>query len=141
MPKAANSKSATPMRASKRKAPIQRGTKAGLVWGVGRTASFIRKGRFAERVSGDAPVFMAGVLEYLSAEVLELAGNVATESKKKTIMPRHIQLAIQNDEEFSRLMAHALLSEGGVSPNIHEFLFPKKVAKMNANQGGMTQEV
>ena len=121
MPKVANSKSATPMRSAKKPNRVLRGQKAGLLWGVGRTASFIRKGRYAERVSGDAPVFMAGVLEYMSAELLELAGNVATESKKKTIMPRHIQLAIQNDEEFSRLMANTLLSEGGVSPNIHEF--------------------
>eukprot|EP00887_Chlorella_sp_A99_P003583 scaffold7.g3583.t1 len=76
-----------------------------------------------------APVYLAAVLEYLSAEVLELAGNAARDNKKTRIIPRHIQLAVRNDEELSKLLAGVTLPEGGVLPNIHAVLLPKKSGK------------
>ena len=105
--------------------PISRAAKAGLQFPVGRIARFLKQGRYAERVGAGAPVYLAAVLEYLCAEVLELAGNAARDNKKTRIIPRHVQLAVRNDEELSKLLAGVTIAAGGVLPNIHSVLLPK----------------
>merc|ERR1711918_280073 len=82
-----------------------RSSRAGLQFPVGRIHRLLRKGNYAERVGAGAPVYLAAVMEYLAAEVLELAGNAARDNKKTRIIPRHLQLAIRNDEELNKLLA------------------------------------
>ena len=89
----------------------------------------MRQGRVAARIGAGAPVYMAAVLEYLCAEILELAGNAARDNKKSRIIPRHIQLAVRNDEELNKLMGGVTIASGGVLPNIHAVLLPKKKGK------------
>ena len=108
---------------------VTRSAKAGLQFPVGRVARFLRKGRFAARVGSGSSVYLAAVLEYLAAEILELAGNAARDNKKSRIIPRHIQLAVRNDEELSKLLGDVTIAQGGVLPNIHALLLPKVAAK------------
>lgn len=101
-------------------------SKAGLQFPVGRIARYLRQGKFASRMGAGAPVYLAAVLEYLCAEVLELAGNAARDNKKSRIVPRHITLAVKNDEELNKLLGNVTIAAGGVLPNIHSVLLPKK---------------
>ena len=106
-----------------------RSSRAGLQFPVGRIHRMLRKGSYAERVGAGAPVYLAAVMEYLAAEVLELAGNAARDNKKTRIIPRHLQLAIRNDEELNKLLSGVTIAQGGVLPNIQAVLLPKKTEK------------
>merc|ERR1712083_1099977 len=103
-----------------------RSSRAGLQFPVGRIHRLLRKGNYGQRVGAGAPVYMAAVMEYLAAEILELAGNAAGDNKKSRIIPRHLQLAIRNDEELNKLLAGVTIAQGGVLPNIQAVLLPKK---------------
>ena len=109
--------------------PVSRSSKAGLQFPVGRIGRYLRQGKYATRMGAGAPVYLAAVLEYLCAEILELAGNAARDNKKSRIVPRHLTLAIKNDEELNKLLGGVTIASGGVLPNIHAVLLPKKSAK------------
>ncbi len=73
---------------------MSRSAKAGLQFPVVRIARYLKKGRYAERVQLVLvpPVYLAAVLEYLTAEILELARNAARDNRKNRIFPRHIHV-------------------------------------------------
>ncbi|KAI7795739.1 core histone macro-H2A.1 isoform X1 [Triplophysa rosa] len=103
-----------------------RSSKAGVIFPVGRMLRYIKRGLPKYRVGVGAPVYMAAVLEYLTAEILELAGNAARDNKKGRVTPRHILLAIANDEELHQLLRGVTIAAGGVLPNIQPELLSKK---------------
>ncbi|XP_074310219.1 histone H2A.1-like [Silene latifolia] len=107
-----------------RKKAVRQSVKAGLQFPVGRVARYLKKGRYAQRVGSGAPIYLAAVLEYLAAEVLELAGNAARDNKKTRIIPRHVLLAIRNDDELGKLLEGVTIAYGGVLPNINPVLLP-----------------
>ncbi|XP_078509368.1 core histone macro-H2A.1 isoform X2 [Lissotriton helveticus] len=114
-------------RGGKKKATkLSRSAKAGVIFPVGRMLRYIKKGHPKYRIGVGAPVYMAAVVEYLAAEVLELAGNAARDNKKGRVTPRHILLAIANDEELNQLLRGVTIANGGVLPNIHPELLAKK---------------
>lgn len=112
----------------------------------------LRKGRFADRVgtfssliffshfSGiGAPIYLAASLEYICAEILELAGtsfllffdavhylgNAALDDQKTRIVPRHLMLAFRNDQELNRLMGSVSLDSASAIPSIHAVMQPQ----------------
>ncbi|KPP71790.1 core histone macro-H2A-like [Scleropages formosus] len=110
----------------KKSTKTSRSTKAGVIFPVGRMLRYIKKGLPKYRIGVGAPVYMAAVLEYLTAEILELAGNAARDNKKGRVTPRHILLAVANDEELNQLLKGVTIAAGGVLPNIHPELLAKK---------------
>ncbi|XP_067880521.1 histone H2A.J-like [Heterodontus francisci] len=110
-----------------------RSSRAGLQFPVGRVHRLLRKGNYAERVGAGAPVYLAAVLEYLTAEILELAGNVARDNEKTRIIPRHLQLAVRNNEELIKLLGDVNIAQGGVLTNIQAVL-PKKTSAQSSQK-------
>lgn len=98
-------------------------TRAGLQFPVGRVSRQMKKSRYAKMIRGSAAIYQASVLEYLTAEILELAGNCS--GKRARITPRHIMQAIQGDQELSQLLRHATIPHAGRLPGIHPVLLPK----------------
>ena len=120
---------------------VTKSSRCDIVFPVGRMNRYLKEGRYASQVGVGAGIFMAAVMEYLTCEVLELAGNAADEQKKKTITPRHIQLAIRNDEELNKIMAEAMIAKGGVIPNVQAALFGKHGKSGAAAVTSSTQEM
>eukprot|EP01083_Nonionella_stella_P263218 894369_1 len=106
-----------------------RTARAGIVMPVPRVARVMKTGKYAERFGRTAPVFMAGVLDYLVAELVDLSGAIAKSSKKKRITPRAVNLAIRSDADMNALLGDALVSGGGVLPHINKVLLKGKKKK------------
>ena len=93
-------------------------SKAGTKFPVGRIARFCKKGKYADRIGAGAPVVLAAVLEYLTAEVIEFAANKAKDEKKSRIIPRHLMLAIRSDEELRQLFGGSDFCQAGAIVNV-----------------------
>lgn len=97
-----------------------------LQFPVGRIHTQLKKcvGR-KTRVGSKSAVYLAAVLEYLTAEILELAGNACKDFKLRRITPRHVYLAIRGDDELEKLCRDSIIPQSGIIPCIHSALIPK----------------
>ena len=93
--------------------------KSGLQFPVARIHAALKKGRYGDHINKMASVYMTAVIEYLVAEVLELAGGQAKDYSKTRITPRHIQLAVRSDLELNDLLKDVTIINGGVYPNLN----------------------
>ena len=92
---------------------------ARLNFPVGRIGSALKKGRYAQRISVQAAVFFAAVLESCTQELMELSQGVAAENGRRTIKPRHITLAVREDPSLDKLLSKVTIAQGGVRPAVH----------------------
>ena len=128
----ATPKRSTPKKAGKAGKSAKKGGsqsgKAGLIFPVGRIGSMLRGGRYAKRVGASSAVYLAAVLEYLTAELLELSAKVVGQSKGKSkrITPRAVTVAVRHDDDLGTLLKDVTVSRGGVIPNVHKALEKKK---------------
>ena len=115
--------------ASSQVKPRSKQQRAGIVFPILRLKKYLKKGNYygvTNRMKTDVPIYLAAVMEYLTAELIELAGDVCKQGKRTTINPRHLQLAIRHDDEINKLLHGVTIASGGVVPGIHPVLLPKK---------------
>ncbi|KAJ3398504.1 Histone H2AX [Chytriomyces hyalinus] len=93
--------------------------RAGILFPAKRIHRYLKRGRYSKRVGAGSSVYLAAVLEYLVAEILDLSGKAAQDNSRVIINSRFLTLGIRNDTELADLLATVTISEGGVLPFIH----------------------
>ncbi|KAJ7291817.1 hypothetical protein C8J57DRAFT_1044580, partial [Mycena rebaudengoi] len=111
----------------------------GTLLPVGRIHRLLKKSNYAQRVGAGAPVYLAAMLEYLAAEILELAGNAARYNKH-CIVPRHLERRGARQRAFTslplltpahkspQLLGSVVVSQDGVVPHIDPSLLPTRTS-------------
>lgn len=103
-----------------RKQALSRSRRAELQFPVSRVERYLREGGYAQRLASPTPVFLAAVLEYLTANILDQAGKEAHSKHKKRISPQHLETVVENDQQLRPLF------EDSPESLLHERSHPKK---------------
>uniref|UniRef100_A0A667J2R1 Histone H2A n=1 Tax=Lynx canadensis TaxID=61383 RepID=A0A667J2R1_LYNCA len=103
-------------RRRRRRHAVSRSRRAELQFPVSRVERLLREGRYAPRLSASTPVFLTAVLEYLTANILELAGKEALDSHKMRITPEHVQRALGSNQHLRGLLENKGESQGSSLP-------------------------
>lgn len=104
-----------------------RSTRAGIIFPVGRIHRHLKEGRYADRISSDAPVYMAAVLESVVDEIFREAYQHKDKKATKRIVPNNIVTAIRKDRELNVVFKDIVIREGGV-------------ARIEKKEGGKTRK-
>ena len=121
--------------------------RSGLKFAPTRFLKMLKRDRIVKGTTRkESAIAMAACIEYLMAEICELAGNICQEKKKKQINQRHLLLAIQGDDEFSKLFGgpHFAVHKAGMNPagiNNTIKLANEKKGKKGSNSEDATQIV
>lgn len=91
-----------------------RSQRAGVIFPVGRIHRHMKEGRYAERISSDAPVYMAAVLQQVVEEVFKEANTRKEKKEQKRLIPNNILTAIRKDKELNEIFRDIVIREGGV---------------------------
>ena len=110
----------------------RREARAEIIFPVALVENFCRQNGSSKLALKEAtPIFTAAALEYFASEILEAAIYQVSEDKKVILTPRHMYLAIQNDESlqyvFDQLQIRLMGS--GTYPFIHPELIPSEEKK------------
>eukprot|EP00768_Dysnectes_brevis_P002016 gnl/Dysnectes_brevis/1613_a1828_1881.p1 GENE.gnl/Dysnectes_brevis/1613_a1828_1881~~gnl/Dysnectes_brevis/1613_a1828_1881.p1 ORF type:complete len:270 (+),score=54.48 gnl/Dysnectes_brevis/1613_a1828_1881:52-810(+) len=116
---------------SKAQAKYSETCEAGLTFPhimIHKLAAFIDVPQLISRTEVDWAVGIAAVMEYISAEILELSGNAAIDHKKKRITSKHLWKGIINDDELKSMFFDILMVNSGLVPEglqIPRFVVPR----------------
>lgn len=127
-------KNTVPKPRAKKSADKSRSFRAGLTFPVGRLHRQLKDGQYSRRVGVGAPVYLAAVLEYLTAEILELSGNASRDDQRVRIVPRHIMLAVRGDQELDKLLEHIVVPNAGVTTKINPALIKSSKKSTHSSQ-------
>lgn len=113
--------------AEKKKRGVRQSARAGLQLPVGRVRAKLRADGLARKISEKSAVYLTAVMEYMAAELFEIAGNEAKSAGAKRVNPQHLNLAIRNDEELSSFFGRSTFQNGGVVPRHRPEIVPRRL--------------
>lgn len=116
-------------RSGDRKGRLAKSALAGLQFPVSRIARMIKAYLNGPRVSVSAPIYLAAVMELITAEVLDHAGNMAKDARRQRITPRDIFLGVTQDTDLDLLFKNLVILNGGTHMYIQPALLPKRNEK------------
>lgn len=119
MPKAAKPAGTGIMGAPKKKS-MSKSQKAGLTFPVARVNKYMKGNSGLKRVGGSSPIYMTAVIEYVAAEILELAGNKTKAASRKTINHEDLLAAIRLDSDLAKLLAGTSVCVGDKLAKVSE---------------------
>lgn len=104
--------------------------KAGILFSPAISEKFLRNFGYSKvMVTRQAPVYLAGALEYITSEILKNASISAKDNKRIRINIRDLEMGVRKNEHLNIFFVKNNISflGGGVTPFIHSSLLPKKI--------------
>ncbi len=108
---------------------VSRQNKAQIIFPPSITEKFLRKFDSSTiMVTQNAPVYLASVLEYICAEILEQSINSARSQSRVRLTVRDIELSVRNDTEINKLFSNnnIIFMGGSNIPHINPVLLHRK---------------